>query len=133
MQLRQVGRGATIGVLAAGMLAVSATAAFADVVRGDHGQAVWCVQHVVHTYNGISVGPNGEDSDFGGNTERAVKTYQGRKGVGVDGRVGPITGHVMFQDVSNLHQLAHHTGDNDLFIDTGHWLSVCPGASNVFR
>ncbi|MEU5265806.1 peptidoglycan-binding domain-containing protein [Amycolatopsis sp. NPDC021455] len=133
MQWRQAGRGATIGVLAAGMLAVSATAAFADIVRGNNGPAVRCVQHVVHSYNGISVGSSGEDGDFGGNTERAVKTYQGRKGIGVDGRVGPITGHVMFQDVQNLHQLAHHTGDTDLFTDTGRWLSTCPGASSVFQ
>ncbi|WP_020638958.1 peptidoglycan-binding domain-containing protein [Amycolatopsis balhimycina] len=133
MQWRQAGRGATIGVLAAGMLAVSATAAFADIVRGNNGQAVWCVQHVVHTYNGISVGPKGEDSDFGGNTERGVKTYQRRMGVDDDGRVGPITGHVMFQDVNNVRRIARQTGETDLFNDTGRWLNLCPPASSVFQ
>jgi peptidoglycan hydrolase-like protein with peptidoglycan-binding domain len=133
MQWRRVGRGATIGAVAAGVLVISAAAASADINQGDHGKPVWCVQHVVHTYAGISIGPSGEDSDFGPGTKRGVVTYQTQMGVDHDGQVGPVTGHVMFQDVTNVHRIAKQTGDTQLSQDTGSWLSDCPRASSYFK
>jgi peptidoglycan hydrolase-like protein with peptidoglycan-binding domain len=133
MQWRRVGRGTTIGVIAAGTLVISAAVASADINRGDTGKPVWCVQHVVHTYAGIGIGSSGEDSQFGAATERGVRTYQSRMNVDDDGQVGTITGHVMFQDVTNVHRIAHQTGDTALFNDTGNWLRDCPRASSYFR
>lgn len=126
--------GATIGAIAAGMLVISTAVASADINRGDKGKPVWCVQHVVHTYAGISVGPSGEDSDFGSNTEKGVVTYQKQMDAKpYDGQVGNITGHVMFQDVTNIHRVAKQTGDTQLYQDTGSWLSDCPRASSYFK
>jgi peptidoglycan hydrolase-like protein with peptidoglycan-binding domain len=133
MQWRRIGRGTTVGAIAAGMLMISAAVASADINEGDQGKPVWCVQHVVHTYAGISIGPSGEDSDFGSNTKRGVVTYQTQMGVTHDGQVGPVTGHVMFQDVTNIHRVAKQTGDTGLFNDTGRWLSDCPRASSYFK
>jgi hypothetical protein len=94
---------------------------------------VWCVQHVVHTYAGISIGSSGRTASSGPATERGVVTYQRQMHIGDDGQVGTITGHVMFQDVTNIHRIAKQTGDTQLFQNTGSWLSDCPRASGYFR
>jgi peptidoglycan hydrolase-like protein with peptidoglycan-binding domain len=133
MNWKRVGRGATIGAIAAGSLVISAAVAGADIHNGSTGTAVRCVQRVVHDYAGISIGPHGVDGQFGDDTERGVRTYQTQKQIGHDGRVGPITGHVMYVDVTNIHRVAHNTGDTDLFNDTGNWLNTCPAASSYFR
>jgi len=133
MRRRRVGRGIAIGAMCGGMLMVSAAVATADINEGDKGKPVWCVQHVVHTYAGIDIGPSGEDGDFGLKTKAGVQTYQRQMGIGHDGQVGPETGHVMFQDVTNIHRVAKQTGDTHLYQDTGSWLSDCPRASGYFK
>lgn len=55
--------------------------------RGDKGQHVRNAQNLLEAH-GISVGPSGADGDFGGNTESAVKTFQTRRKIGVDGVIG---------------------------------------------
>lgn len=62
---------------------VEATDPVRDMLqRGDHGQDVKHLQHLL----GI-----GDDGDFGGGTEAAVKAFQAAHGLTPDGKVGPAT------------------------------------------
>lgn len=63
--------------------------------RGDTGDAVWVVQTLLQARN-IYCGPWGADSDFGNGTEKAVKDFQRRHNLTVDGIVGPDTGATLF-------------------------------------
>ena len=56
--------------------------------RGSRGQAVLDLQSSLQRL-GISPGPL--DGDFGSKTDAAVRQFQGQRGIGVDGIVGPIT------------------------------------------
>jgi peptidoglycan hydrolase-like protein with peptidoglycan-binding domain len=142
MAWRPLVRGAVVGIIAAGSLVLGTGAALAgdnnhngQIDRGDTGTAVWCVQHVVHSYFGISVGSSGEDSSFGPGTERGVRIYQGppyHTNLAVDGQVGRATGHAMLTDVNTVRRNASQHGDTATFNDTSHWLATCPPASSVF-
>ncbi|MDP4551052.1 peptidoglycan-binding protein [Alkalihalobacillus macyae] len=57
------------------------------VMIGDRGKDVEAIQR------GVNVTPDGI---FGPNTESAVKRYQARKGLSVDGIVGPATWNMLF-------------------------------------
>lgn len=59
--------------------------------NGDTGDAVWVVQTLLQARN-IYCGPWGADSDFGNGTEKAVKDFQRRHSLTIDGVVGPETG-----------------------------------------
>jgi peptidoglycan hydrolase-like protein with peptidoglycan-binding domain len=68
-----------------------------ETVRGDKGPRVREAQCLL-LYWGYSVGPSGADSDFGANTEKAVKAFQadtygicGPPGLRDDGKVGKHT------------------------------------------
>lgn len=132
-----------MGIVATGSFALSSGMALAgdnnhngQIDLGDTGTAVWCVQHVVHSYFGISIGPRNEDSSFGPNTERGVRTYQGppyHTNLSVDGQVGSQTGHAMLTDVNTVRRNASQHGDTATFDDTTHWLNTCIPASGVFR
>lgn len=63
--------------------------------RGDTGDAVWVVQTMLQARN-IYCGPWGADSDFGNGTEKAVKDFQRRHNLTIDGVVGPETGAALF-------------------------------------
>ncbi|MGI5192180.1 peptidoglycan-binding domain-containing protein [Streptomyces sp. CA-288835] len=58
--------------------------------RGDRGAKVREIQALLR-FHGVSIGSSGVDGIFGDDTERAVKTFQGRKGIARDGKVGPNT------------------------------------------
>jgi rare lipoprotein A len=58
--------------------------------RGDHGWDVITLQRVL-AMDGYSAGA--ADGWFGHRTLRAVKRFQRRRGLTVDGRVGPVTTH----------------------------------------
>jgi rare lipoprotein A (peptidoglycan hydrolase) len=58
--------------------------------RGDHGWDVVTLQRVLRM-DGYSAGA--ADGWFGRRTLRAVRRFQRRRGLAVDGRVGPITTH----------------------------------------
>jgi len=58
--------------------------------RGNHGWDVVTLQRVL-ALDGFSAGP--ADGWFGRKTLRAVKRFQRRRGLAVDGRVGPVTTH----------------------------------------
>ena len=58
--------------------------------RGDHGWDVVTLQRVL-AMDGFSAGA--ADGWFGRKTLRAVKRFQRRRGLAVDGRVGPVTTH----------------------------------------
>jgi peptidoglycan hydrolase-like protein with peptidoglycan-binding domain len=137
---RTLARGATVTTMVVASLGLATTVALAgdnnhngQVDFGDTGRAVWCAQHVVHTYAGISIGSSGEDSDFGANTRQGVRNYQTIEHLGVDGQVGPITGHDMRLFVNDLHRQAIQDHDNALVQDTTNWLNLCPTASSVFN
>jgi peptidoglycan hydrolase-like protein with peptidoglycan-binding domain len=137
---RSIARGAIIASTVVTSLGLAATVALAgdnnhngQVDFGDTGLAVWCAQHVVHTYAGIGIGSGGEDSQFGSATRQGVRTYQARESLGIDGQVGPLTGHDMRSFVNALHRQAIQDHDNALVQDTTHWLNVCPTASSVFN
>ncbi len=143
MAWRPLGRTTVVGIVAAGTLALSAGVALAvdnnhngQIDYTDNGLEVWCVQHVVHSYFGISIGPDNEDWDFGRDTERGVKKYQGppyHSNLSIDGQVGVHTGHAMYTDVQSIRRTASQTGETALFRDTGDWLNKCTGASSLFR
>ncbi|AKH80850.1 serine/threonine protein kinase [Streptomyces sp. CNQ-509] len=57
---------------------------------GDRGRRVSQVQCIL-TKRGYSVGPDGVDGDFGPNTQAAVKKFQSRHHLQVDGQVGVFT------------------------------------------
>lgn len=141
MRQRNLARIAVTGATILGFLGVTATAALAvdrnrigQVDRGDTGVPVWCAQHVVHTYNGISIGSSGEDSDFGSATESGVKTYQARKGgLLVDGVVGNNTGHAMFVEVTALKISLMQHGDPSGAAEAQSWLTTCHNAFPVYK
>ena len=58
--------------------------------RGSKGNSVRALQLLL-IGNGCSVGKYGVDGDFGGDTAAAVRRYQSRKGLTVDGIAGPAT------------------------------------------
>ena len=60
--------------------------------NGSKGDTVRALQILLIGY-GFSCGWYGADGDFGGGTEKAVKAYQTKKGLEVDGIVGPMTWH----------------------------------------
>ena len=63
--------------------------------NGDTGDAVWVVQTLLQARN-IYCGPWGADGDFGNGTEKAVKDFQRRHNLTIDGVVGPDTGAALF-------------------------------------
>lgn len=63
--------------------------------EGDTGDAVWVLQTLLQARN-IYCGPWGADGDFGGGTEKAVKDFQRRYNLAIDGVVGPETGAALF-------------------------------------
>jgi peptidoglycan hydrolase-like protein with peptidoglycan-binding domain len=60
--------------------------------KGDHGGDVVVLQRVLGM-NGYHPGP--ADGIFGRRTKREVKRFQRRRGLAVDGRVGPLTTHAL--------------------------------------
>ena len=48
------------------------------------------MQHLL-VGNGFACGDCGADGSFGGDTDKAVRAYQGAKGLSVDGACGPKT------------------------------------------
>lgn len=58
--------------------------------RGDKGDNVKALQLLL-IGRGFSCGSAGADSSFGSGTESAVRTYQSKKGLTVDGIVGKKT------------------------------------------
>lgn len=58
--------------------------------KGDEGEEVRELQRTLISL-GYSVGDSGADGDFGANTEKAVKSFQGDRGLGKDGVVGAQT------------------------------------------
>lgn len=68
---------------------------FPYLQNGDTGDAVWVVQTLLQARN-IYCGPWGADGDFGNGTEKAVKDFQRRHNLTIDGVVGPDTGAALF-------------------------------------
>ena len=137
---RTITRAATIAAVVATSLGLATAVALAadnnhngQIDYGDTGGPVWCAQHVVHTYARIGIGASGEDGQFGAATRQGVRTYQSREHLGVDGQVGPITGHNMRLFVNDLHRRATLEHDNALVQDTTTWLNACPPAASVFN
>ena len=58
--------------------------------KGAKGEQVKALQMLL-IGNGVSCGKSGVDGSFGGDTDKAVRTYQKKKGLEVDGSVGSNT------------------------------------------
>ena len=56
--------------------------------KGSKGNTVKALQ-ILLVGNGCSVGKYGADGDFGSDTEAAVRRFQSKKGLTVDGIAGP--------------------------------------------
>ena len=56
--------------------------------RGSKGNSVKSLQILLEG-NGCSVGKYGVDGEYGSDTETAVRRYQSKKGLTVDGIAGP--------------------------------------------
>jgi peptidoglycan hydrolase-like protein with peptidoglycan-binding domain len=80
------------------------------VVRGHRGLPVLVVQESLVVCFGLSVGPNGPDGDFGGNTERAVKQVQSWNNLSVDGRFGKNTSAAFWFQAYDHNNGGAHTG-----------------------
>ena len=65
--------------------------------RGQTGARVEKVQALLIYFHGISCGPDGVDGDFGPNTEAAVKEFQVKSGLAVDGIVGNNTAAALLE------------------------------------
>lgn len=61
------------------------------IQRGQTGARIKKLQALLIYFHGIDCGPDGVDGDFGPNTEAAVREFQTRAGLPVDGLVGPMT------------------------------------------
>lgn len=61
-----------------------------ELQKGSIGASVVALQGILIA-NRISCGPDGADGEFGDNTANAVRIFQQRNGLGVDGIVGPVT------------------------------------------
>ena len=59
--------------------------------KGDTGSEVKSIQTLLIHKHGVSCGAYGADGDFGANTEKAVKEFQKKKKLEVDGIVGSQT------------------------------------------
>lgn len=62
-----------------------------ELRRGKRFAVIGPVQSVLANYYNISVGPSGADGIFGEDTEKAVKTFQKKNNLKVDGIVGEKT------------------------------------------
>jgi peptidoglycan hydrolase-like protein with peptidoglycan-binding domain len=82
----------TLALLTAAAPASAATLGERVLEKGDHGSDVVTLQRVL-AMKGYSVGP--ADGIFGRMTKLAVKSFQKRKHLGADGRVGPLTTHAL--------------------------------------
>ena len=81
----------TVALLAAAP-ATAATLGERTLKKGSHGDDVVTLQRVL-AMKGYPVGP--ADGIFGRITKGAVKRFQRRRGLAVDGRVGPLTTHAL--------------------------------------
>lgn len=69
--------------------------------KGSKGEDVELLQTYLYKL-GYDLGPCGIDSDFGKDTERAVKEYQRDRGLIQDGVVGPLTWDSLQKDMEKL-------------------------------
>jgi peptidoglycan hydrolase-like protein with peptidoglycan-binding domain len=92
---------------AAAVVTVSSGTAQAEVgapqiVYGDSGFGVYCVQEAADYFlddNNYYATPDG---DFGPQTLRVVERFQEQNGLSQDGQVGPLTGTAIWHSVQNL-------------------------------
>lgn len=70
-------------------------------VKGDKGEAVMNFQRDLVAL-GFDLGPDGADGRFGGQTDKAVREYQAKHGLTVDGKVGNATLKSMGVEVAKL-------------------------------
>lgn len=69
---------------------------YPTIRRGSKGPYV-CVAQDALTTLGYNTG--GLDGIFGANTQNAVRQYQSRKGISIDGIIGPVTWRNLMEDV----------------------------------
>jgi peptidoglycan hydrolase-like protein with peptidoglycan-binding domain len=107
MTMRRTFALATVtGALGAGLVLGSVGSASArpdvpNVHRGDRGVAVWCVQHGYNDWAKRTTHSPviREDKVFGAKTQKAVKLFQRRSHLGVDGIVGKKTGNSLLDNL----------------------------------
>lgn len=82
----------------------SATSTTALLKRGDRNDAVRALQNNLISL-GYSCGSAGADGDFGSGTEAAVRSFQSKNGLTVDGIAGPATLSAIQTALKKLHSL----------------------------
>jgi peptidoglycan hydrolase-like protein with peptidoglycan-binding domain len=110
----------TVGVAAAGALAVSIGPALADYGPGSSGAGVKCVQRGVNFFESPVLSVDGQ---YGPLTTEAVQDFQSEFGLSPDGIVGPLTGSKLISEVEHLVYVIIHTGGSPAVEDA--WLSQC--------
>ena len=69
------------------------------IKRGSRGGDVATAQSLLISKFSISCGDCGVDGDFGGDTERATRVFQGRKNLTPDAIIGPKTWNALLHDL----------------------------------
>jgi peptidoglycan hydrolase-like protein with peptidoglycan-binding domain len=88
--------GAAILATTIGVGAANASTTAPDIHNGTHGVGAECVQAGLNYADNAGLAIDGVD---GALTTAAVKTFQRRNGLAVDGIVGPATGDVLWRDI----------------------------------
>ncbi|MFF2149635.1 peptidoglycan-binding protein [Kitasatospora sp. NPDC058190] len=68
------------------------------------GPGVRCAQAAINSWDGAGLS---QDGVFGPDTEAAVRQFQSERGLRVDGIVGPQTGDLLWQQVSDSNCYAY--------------------------
>lgn len=90
--------------------------------KGDEGEEVRELQSNLIKLK-YSVGADGADGDFGSNTEKAVKKFQGEHGLTKDGVVGPHTYAALDKALAELNKLLAYS-EEDFIRDVQRCLGV---------
>jgi peptidoglycan hydrolase-like protein with peptidoglycan-binding domain len=88
--------GAAVLATAIGVGTANASTTAPDIHNGTHGFGVECVQAGLDFVDNAGLAVDGVDGTL---TTVAVKTFQRRNGLSVDGIVGPATGDILWQDI----------------------------------
>ena len=83
------------------------------LVQGDKGDNVLYLQYGLHV---LACAPGALDGSFGPAVDTAVRYFQGRYGLAVDGSVGPATWNKMKELITEIQQALYNFNDPDVKI-----------------
>lgn len=117
--------GCVLAATVVSALPAQAAVGVAQVLPGDEGFAVYCVQDAVNWSidTGLAL-----DGNFGPATETAVKKFQGIADLKQDGEVGPLTGTDIWAAIQDQEQVKGNFG-TPYGIPIGNCYRVVPTSS----